>query len=676
MSRGTRDLLRENSGGHWKAAGGTAVPTPPQPFGAAAGGLTGDQYVSILKKRLDEQRAELEHRTDAINAIQRNFESLSSMYSSEKNSFKDAFDKLQRAEAEIERLRTEVKINKVSRVELLRLQDEHEEYKKHAKEEFAEMTKELERLKVERDEQHELVGAVRKSLSAESSKAKRLDLELTNAVAAVYKAENEMKVVVDNVALALRNASVPDPSSLLPSTRRDTNDPEELSNALPLASRLSAMGEVLAALSAKGLPTVQRVLLTLADQVGSLQRRLETESACEKRKNSEWGDERRQLLEKIDRLENELLDLRASSGNLTRKIAAQAMKSSQESQRTAQLDAALAQSKDEVASLSRKLEETSKALQLKTAEFESAVAQKDATIADLQGEVDKARKQRADQEARFKSLLESFTREREEEHAKQQAIDRRLQERLREEVDGRAAATSQLTEKLEAERERAKERERELEARLASERAASAKRLEELDRLYKAKEFDLEQILDKEAQSERERQRERAREREAETARLECELREKERLVREREEMAKQLEARQRDVEQLRAALNDAQSKAAKARDEASRLGRDLSKERMEKVDALQKLAVEKECIVREVVEEEAQKQRELNEAVNRLTSERDSLHDLLVQSKQERIAVQKECEEMAYKLQRLQDELQCAKDERNAATVDLSEAR
>eukprot|EP00906_Rhabdomonas_costata_P007616 RCo010912 len=101
-----------------------------------------DHLVDVLKGKLLKQKEELENRTDSINAIQRNFEQLSRLYSGEKSEFEKLKGMLKQAMAEIEDLRAQVKLNNVVRAEFERVSSEYASFRQvmyHCMEGFADL---------------------------------------------------------------------------------------------------------------------------------------------------------------------------------------------------------------------------------------------------------------------------------------------------------------------------------------------------------------------------------------------------------------------------------------------------------------------------------------------------------------------------------------------------------
>eukprot|EP00760_Papus_ankaliazontas_P030382 PhM_4_TR479/c0_g1_i2/m.96029 len=96
---------------------GTTTEPPPEKL---------DHYIHILKDKLAKQKSDLDARTDNVNAIQRNFERLSEMYSTDRDKLNAAVRELEAARAELEDLRSQNKVGLVCRAELQNLQQKIE----------------------------------------------------------------------------------------------------------------------------------------------------------------------------------------------------------------------------------------------------------------------------------------------------------------------------------------------------------------------------------------------------------------------------------------------------------------------------------------------------------------------------------------------------------------------
>jgi chromosome segregation ATPase len=136
MSRGTKDLIRGTTAARIEpqppAGGNTASGRPrsdsdgssSSPAPVAAGGGGGTDLVAQLKSKLDAQRRELDERTDNVNAIQRNFQRLSEMYSGDRGRIGELEAELAHYKAELESLRAEKKVHAALRAEYAALQKE------------------------------------------------------------------------------------------------------------------------------------------------------------------------------------------------------------------------------------------------------------------------------------------------------------------------------------------------------------------------------------------------------------------------------------------------------------------------------------------------------------------------------------------------------------------------
>eukprot|EP01001_Neometanema_parovale_P008220 NODE_449_length_2465_cov_108.120837_g426_i0.p1 GENE.NODE_449_length_2465_cov_108.120837_g426_i0~~NODE_449_length_2465_cov_108.120837_g426_i0.p1 ORF type:complete len:422 (+),score=96.72 NODE_449_length_2465_cov_108.120837_g426_i0:130-1395(+) len=126
MSRGTRDVKSLVERQHQQRV--TA---------ANDSNRQADHLVGLLKNKVAQQAHELDDRTESINAIQRNFERLSKIYSGEKTEIEQLREKLKAAEAEIEDLKAQLKLNGVVRIDYQRVTDEYAQFKTATEERLA-----------------------------------------------------------------------------------------------------------------------------------------------------------------------------------------------------------------------------------------------------------------------------------------------------------------------------------------------------------------------------------------------------------------------------------------------------------------------------------------------------------------------------------------------------------
>ncbi|CUF30225.1 Hypothetical protein, putative, partial [Bodo saltans] len=85
-----------------------------------------DDGVDDLRRRVESQKAELDNRTDSVNAIQRNFQRLSEMYSSDRQKLVNAESEIVRLLDELSTLRAEKKLFSALQTEFSALRSEHE----------------------------------------------------------------------------------------------------------------------------------------------------------------------------------------------------------------------------------------------------------------------------------------------------------------------------------------------------------------------------------------------------------------------------------------------------------------------------------------------------------------------------------------------------------------------
>lgn len=89
--------------------------------------LNSEDGVEELNRKLEQQRSELDNRTDSVNAIQRNFQRLSEMYSSDRQKLISAEGEVASLKDELQALQAERKLFAALRCEFTSLQDEHEQ---------------------------------------------------------------------------------------------------------------------------------------------------------------------------------------------------------------------------------------------------------------------------------------------------------------------------------------------------------------------------------------------------------------------------------------------------------------------------------------------------------------------------------------------------------------------
>jgi chromosome segregation ATPase len=128
MSRGTKDLLR---GGPSHAA--RVEPQPPATSAASSSARRGSldalgnqpDAVCQLKLKVEQQRRELDERTDNVNAIQRNFQRLSEMYAGDRGRITELERELAECRRELDSLKAEKKVYTALRLEFNTLQERY-----------------------------------------------------------------------------------------------------------------------------------------------------------------------------------------------------------------------------------------------------------------------------------------------------------------------------------------------------------------------------------------------------------------------------------------------------------------------------------------------------------------------------------------------------------------------
>ena len=125
MSRSARHIkaeVRHSGGPHSAPPGGARDP---------------DRTITMLSQRLKEQVQENDRQVDAVNALQRNFQGISTLLGQEK----EAHEQLRAKYEELKRLRDDskgqLKLNAVVRVEFERLQAEYREYREAMEQQVA-----------------------------------------------------------------------------------------------------------------------------------------------------------------------------------------------------------------------------------------------------------------------------------------------------------------------------------------------------------------------------------------------------------------------------------------------------------------------------------------------------------------------------------------------------------
>eukprot|EP01063_Lacrimia_lanifica_P009284 TRINITY_DN16284_c0_g3_i1.p1 TRINITY_DN16284_c0_g3~~TRINITY_DN16284_c0_g3_i1.p1 ORF type:complete len:957 (+),score=287.80 TRINITY_DN16284_c0_g3_i1:97-2967(+) len=247
------------------------------------------QYITVLKQRLDEQKKELEDRTVAINSVQRNFESLSEIYSSEKNSLHANARRAQELEQELRRLKADVASNYIPKKEYVAVEMELKQVKDAAQNDL--VTKE-EALRVASEKLRGREVEVRKlTAKLKALEGAQTDTRgaLSDTESAVYDCENSLKALLDllDVSTSTLYADAAPPMKAphrtssgrliqttsrtsaggpvglnapsgftVPVFKRDTNDWEAL-KCLPVSSRVLAVAEMMGKLTqAASLPSV------------------------------------------------------------------------------------------------------------------------------------------------------------------------------------------------------------------------------------------------------------------------------------------------------------------------------------------------------------------------------------------------------------------------------------
>ena len=236
------------------ASGGSVASLPPE------SSMSTDNYVVLLQRKLDEQKTELDSRTDAINSVQRNFESLSEMYSAERSQFSEAAAKISTLRSELEGLRGEVRMNLIQKSDFDKTLSEYASYKTATEAELGKRGELISDLQREKDAVERSLGLAKTrshEMQQESLSTKQVFTELIDNV---YKMENDSKSFLDMMRLGVDGANerinkatppatkackqlLADVRTKIPSFKRDTNDPKELESSLLVSSRIRALQE-------------------------------------------------------------------------------------------------------------------------------------------------------------------------------------------------------------------------------------------------------------------------------------------------------------------------------------------------------------------------------------------------------------------------------------------------
>ena len=196
---------------------------------------TTEDYIAILKVKLTEQKKELENRTDAINAVQRNFESLSDIYSDERGRVERSHKNVTELEQKNNILVRELQQLESIKLELHKQTQEFSDFKTQS----ATTQSDLQRvISTSTETIHDLQSQYNKT-SQKNRSLLQYKEDIINCTQLVYELENVSKTLSNGTKLMYH--SVGKKSPLLTSLRRDTNDEKELDEALPLSSRMIAL---------------------------------------------------------------------------------------------------------------------------------------------------------------------------------------------------------------------------------------------------------------------------------------------------------------------------------------------------------------------------------------------------------------------------------------------------
>ena len=410
---------------------GVPVQTPKRPAaapadqsgGGAGGGGPGGGGLQLLKKKLDDQRTELEARTDAINSVQRNFESLSELYAKDRDRHGAAEAQVQTLTGQLDALRTHVAERTVPRVDLERAQTELTAARRAAaaeKEEGARHTAALAEAQRRAERACEAAKLDHTELRGRLRAAEAASAEV---VALVYGCEGALKELLAEMQACVEAARVRADAAaarggpageraralrarlgeqLVPAFRRDTNDPAELAAALPATARLQAAEACLRRLAGpcvKGVAAAWHDEATLAAEAAARS----GAAADEKRRRSDAdaAEARRASQAAAD----ELLARASEVGDLTR--AKQRL--------AAELEAA----REEAAALWTRHKEEREVAARRAAEAEAAAAARDAAAQAATGAAEaEAAQLRARAEAAEAALREADASHGEEERAR------------------------------------------------------------------------------------------------------------------------------------------------------------------------------------------------------------------------------------------------------------------
>lgn len=147
--------------------------------------------VEDLKQKLERQKMELENRTDNVNAIQRNFQRLSEMYSSDRQKLIEAEGEIQRLLEELNQLRSEKKLFAALRLEFAALQQSHQQLKDQLEAEAGKYTAQSKKLE-------ETVRTLERENKSMSSSLAKIGRDLQSRV----QDDERMKYVVQDAETA------------------------------------------------------------------------------------------------------------------------------------------------------------------------------------------------------------------------------------------------------------------------------------------------------------------------------------------------------------------------------------------------------------------------------------------------------------------------------------------
>jgi chromosome segregation ATPase len=334
MSRGTKDLLHGNKpnvtyvggvGGSGRVADSLAqrasmnrkatlssvaeyVPSPPADdppdfFGEQQrrDSAPGDDLIGVLKTKVEKQRMELDMRTDNVNAIQRNFQRLSEMYSGDRAKLEAAEKRVADLTREIENMQVEHKLFVALRSEFASLKSKYDE---------------AERLKSESGKEgEEQRAALQKQLAGKDVLIKRLEATIAAAGQASQQMTLEREQFNDGVSSLQSNFNqlldklhlMQQAVDIKPPLLGDGISVLRANEGLAPQTRLTAVNESVILAASRGTAPVLAALQDLSRNVKAVREENERKQAVLEAEKQKLAHTVAELSERVKSLEDALV---------------------------------------------------------------------------------------------------------------------------------------------------------------------------------------------------------------------------------------------------------------------------------------------------------------------------------------------------------------------------------